>query len=69
MTAFTERQRQVLEDRLARGIVWHHAQQYERDNARLLARRLVADLDGSPANDRAARRGLRTVIENLEAAS
>lgn len=65
----TARQREVLEARLARAIVWQRATAFERDTAKTLARHLVAEMDGAAVSAPTIRRAVLRVAEHAEQAS
>lgn len=63
---FTQRQRAVLKNRLAKAIRWHHSQTFEKENAERLAETLIVDMESSYLDSAAQRRAIVNLSEKLE---
>lgn len=66
MSLLTARQREVLEHRVALAVGWDSLVAYQRDNARRIARSVVAAMEDEHFTARSVRRALEAVAANLE---
>lgn len=66
MTTLTQRQKEVLQHRIARAICWTQVPVTYRDEANRLARAIVSEIDAAGSDGKAAERAVTAIASRLE---